>query len=110
MDLPRLTPAEQMALLAAMKQGFGPCTCRIVDGRQQLCDGHRFLSETQAFGVDRDQISRVARLVYTRREAEHWKLSEFGQPFTLEPPADEPLPTDLFGAPAQGDDAPRLPW
>lgn len=113
MQLPQLTRTEQAALVVAMANSFGPCTCR----SQMACDGHRFLAETQAFGTDRQQIDRVTRLVYTRREVQRWLDSEFGRPFTLQPEPEqaEPLPPDLLGppvpeSPRQGDDSGTLPW
>lgn len=110
--LPQLTRTEQQALIDAMQQGFGPCTCRPVNGRTMLCDGHLFLAETQAFGVSRETIDRVSRMVLARREARHWMAGEFG--ITL-PPPEEPLPPDLLGppvpeSPQQGDDTNVLPW
>lgn len=115
MELPKLTKAEQHALLDALARNFGPCTCRSESLR---CDGHRFLAETEVFGTDRQEISRVARLVMYRRMASMWTTGEFARPFSLEPeplPESEPLPADLFGppsreSPVQGDDSSTLPW
>jgi hypothetical protein len=121
MELPKLTQEEQNALMSALGNTFGPCTCRTITGHPVLCDGHLFIAETQAFGTDRQLIDRVTRLLYARREAHRLLAEEFGRPFTLAPgpmPEPEPsLPPDLLGPPRepaspQSGDEPgtTLPW
>lgn len=109
--MPFLTEAEQIALIEAMKQSYGPCTCRPVNGAMMRCDGHRFLAETQLFGgvlTDRVQI-----LAYYRRFASFWTGPEFSRPFvSLEPEPmlePEPLPS-MLEAPREQPDPNRLPW
>ena len=107
--MPELTPSEQQALMEAMRQGFGNCTCGTVAGRIMVCDGHRFLTEEQTFAGE--LTSRVMVLVYYRRMASLWTSAEFSRPFvSLEPePMLEPtsLPESITGKPA---DPEKLPW
>lgn len=105
--MPQLTQTEQNALMSALGNSFGQCTCRTVNGAVMACEGHRFLAETQRFGTEK-LVDRVTVLTYYRRMASLWTDGEFSRPFTtlqpepmLEP---DPLPPDLIPDPH------RLPW
>ena len=101
--MPQLTQTEQNALMSALGNSFGNCSCHVTLGGSIIhCSGHRFLGEVQKFGGE--LVDRVSILTYYRRMARLWTDAEFSRPFTtLEPE----LPPDLI---PESRDHTRLPW
>jgi len=102
------TPSEQQALIVSM-QHFGACTCQPPrhGGLKTVCEGHRFLSET-----DR-RVDRPMHMLYVRRTRQEWIDSEW---MGNQPPRDEPtqpvLPEAVKQAsePTEPDPPDTLPW
>jgi len=106
--MPELTKPEQEALMSAMTNSFGGCSCARVGDHTAFCDGHRFLFETQVWGGElRD---RVQILAYYRRFASFWTSAEFSRPFVSLAPEPmlevTPLPESITRQP----DTDKLPW
>lgn len=97
--MPQLTQSEQEAMMLAMANSFGPCTCQ----PNRACDGHRFLGEVQRWNGQ--LTDRVSVLAHYRRMARLWTDSEHSR--RVEPE----LPPNLIPESREEPDHPnRLPW
>jgi len=72
-ELPPMTQTEARALLGAIGEHFGPCTCQTYAQVPSLgkawietCEGHQFLNEEH----------RLARLLWIKRTVSEWEANE----------------------------------
>src|SRR5262245_22188167 len=89
-----MTDEEQLAMMRAMKNTYGPCTCRtVVGGLTAMCEGHRFLAQT--YGPK--DIPQMALLLGIRRDL-RWVNAEHDTGCWPREPAPMPERTNPFQA------------
>ena len=106
--MPELTKPEQEALMSAMTNSFGGCTCARVGDHIAFCEGHRFLGETQMWAGE--LMDRVSILLAYRRFASFWTSAEFSRPFVSLAPEPMLEPTPLPESITRPADPEKLPW
>lgn len=72
-EQPTLTEAERTAVVEMMRMNFGTCMCLRTPLGTSMCDGHRFLSETDG----RNDLPRVTRMLWIRRTVTEWQAQEW---------------------------------